>query len=92
MACRLNQDAASFEKTAANLARVAHWSISKESLRQLVEGEGKRALRAFQRGEFQPQWTAEECRVAEGVSRIYLGCDGVQVPLVTEGEKQKRRT
>src|SRR5208283_5592483 len=53
MACRLNQDSASFEKTAANLARVAHWSISKESLRQLIEKEGKLALRALQRGEFQ---------------------------------------
>jgi hypothetical protein len=92
MACRLNQDSASFEKTAANLARAAHWSISKEALRQLIEGEGKAALRALQRGELQPEWTAEDCRAAEGVSRVYLGCDGVQVPLVTEGEKQKRRT
>src|SRR6266436_3975071 len=32
MACRLNQDSSSFEKTAANLARAAHWSISKEAL------------------------------------------------------------
>jgi hypothetical protein len=92
MACRLNQDSASFAKTAANLARVAHWSISKEALRQLIEGEGKVLLRALQRGELQPEWTAEDCRTAAGVSRLYLGCDGVQVPLVTEGEKQKRRT
>jgi len=92
MACRLNQDSASFEKTAANLARAAHWSISKEALRQLVEREGKVILRALQGGEFQPQWTAEDCHAAEGVSRVYLGCDGVQVPLVTEEEKQKRRT
>jgi hypothetical protein len=92
MACRLNQDSASFAKTAANLARAAHWSISKEALRQLIEGEGKVVLRALQRGELQPEWTAEECRTAEGVSRMYLGCDGVQVPLVTEEEKQKRRT
>ena len=92
MACRLNQDSASFAKTAANLARAAHWSISKEALRQLIEGEGKVVLRALQRGELQPEWTAAECRTAEGVSRMYLGCDGVQVPLVTEEEKQKRRT
>jgi hypothetical protein len=73
MACRLNQDSASFEKTAANLARAAHWSISKEALRQLIEGEGKVVLRALQRGELQPEWTAEECGTAEGVSRLYLG-------------------
>jgi hypothetical protein len=41
---------------------------------------------------FQPQWTAAECRTAEDVSRLYLGCDGVQVPLVTAAEKQQRRT
>jgi Uncharacterised protein family (UPF0236) len=92
MACRLNQDSASFEKTAANLARAAHWSISKEALRQLIEGEGKVVLRALQRGELQPEWTAEDCCAREGVSRMYLGCDGVQVPLITEEEKQKRRT
>ena len=47
MACRLNQGSSSFEKTAANLARAAHWSISKEALRQLVEREGKLVLRAL---------------------------------------------
>ncbi len=92
MACRLNQDSGSFAKTAANLARAAHWSISKEALRQLIEGEGKAVLRALQRGELQPEWTAEDCRTAAGVPRMYLGCDGVQVPLVREEEKQKRRT
>ncbi|MCG2682643.1 MAG: UPF0236 family protein [Planctomycetales bacterium] len=92
MACRLNQGSTSFDKTAENLARAAHPSISKEALRQLIEGEGKAVLRALQRGELQPAWTAEECRTADGVSRLYLGCDGVKVPLVTEQEKQKRRT
>ncbi|MBE3040128.1 MAG: UPF0236 family protein [Chloroflexi bacterium] len=91
MACRLNQGSTSFEKTAENLARAAHLSISKEALRQLIEGEGKVVLRALQRAELQPQWTAEECRTTEGISRMYLGCDGVKVPLVTEEEKQKRR-
>jgi hypothetical protein len=78
MACRLNQSSSSFEKTAANLARAAHWSISKEALRQLVEREGKLVLRASQRAELQPDWTAEDCRVEADVSRLYLGCDGVQ--------------
>ena len=92
MACRLNQGSTSFQKTAENLARAAHVSICKEALRQLIEGEGKIVLRALQRAELQPPWTAEDCRTAEGISRMYLGCDGVNVPLVTEDEKQKRRT
>lgn len=91
MACRLNQGSTSFEKTAENLARAAHLSISKESLRQLVEGEGKAVLRVLQRGELEPTWTASECDAGEGISRMYLGCDGVNVPLVTQEEKQKRR-
>ena len=44
MACRLNQDASSFQKAADNLHRTAHLEISKESLRQLVEEEGKTVL------------------------------------------------
>jgi hypothetical protein len=92
MACRLNQGSTSFEKTAENLARAAHLSVSKEALRQLIEGEGKVVLRVLQRGELEPDWTAEDCRTPEGVSRLYLGCDGVNVPLVTEEEKQQRRT
>jgi hypothetical protein len=91
MACRLNQGSTSFEKTAENLGRAAHLLISKEALRQLVEGEGKVVLRALQRAELQPPWKAQDCRTREGVSRLYLGCDGVRVPLVTEEEKQKRR-
>src|SRR5271166_6897963 len=77
MACRLNQDSTSFKKTAANLARTAHWSISKEALRQLVEKEGKLVLRALHRAELQPEWTAEDCPVETGVSRLYLGCDEI---------------
>jgi len=91
MACRLNQSSSSFEKTAENLARAAHLSIGKEALRQLIEAEGKVVLQALQGGKLEPPWTAEECRTAEGISRVYLGCDGVKLPLVTEEEKQKRR-
>ena len=38
MACRLNQDASSFQKAAENLNRTAHVEVSKETLRLLVEG------------------------------------------------------
>ena len=91
MACRVNQDASSFKKAAANLYRTAHIRISKESLRQLVEAEGKSVLRQLQQGELRPDWTSEDCRSEQSPTRLYLGCDGVKVPLVTDEEKKKRR-
>lgn len=91
MACRLNQDASSFQKTAENLRRAAHLEISKESLRQLVEKEGKAVLRQMQRAELTPDWSSEDCQTEQDVTRVYIGCDGVKVPLVTDEEKKKRR-
>ena len=41
MACRLNRGSTSFAMTAANLARAAHLTVSKETLRKLIEEEGK---------------------------------------------------
>jgi hypothetical protein len=92
MACRLNRGATSFQQTAENLARAAHLSVSKETLRCLIEQEGKAVLKAQQRGELCPDWEAAECLTEQGKTRVYLGCDGVMVPLVTDAEKQKRRT
>lgn len=91
LTCRLNQGSTSFEKTAENLARAAHLEVSAETARQLVESEGQRVRAALQGGTLKPDWTAAECKAPEGVSRIYLGCDGVKVPLVTDAEKRKRR-
>ena len=54
MACRLNQDAASFAKAAANLSRTAHVEVSKETLRQLVEAEGRSVLGQMTGGELMP--------------------------------------
>lgn len=91
MACRLNRGATSFAMTAENLQRAAHLSVSRETLRQLIEQEGRRVLEAQRRGQVDPGWTAADCRAPEGATRVYVGCDGVMVPLVTEAEKQKRR-
>jgi hypothetical protein len=44
LACRLNVNGRSFAKTAANLKRAAQLSLSGETLRQVVEQEGRRAL------------------------------------------------
>lgn len=91
MACRLNGDASSFERAAANLRRTAHLEVSKETLRALVEGEGKSVLRQLARSELAPAWSSSDCQTDQGVRRLYIGCDGVKVPLVTDQEKQKRR-
>ena len=92
MACRVNQNASSFLTAAEMLARAVHLDLSKESLRQLVEGEGRAVQQAMQQAELTPAWSATECQTEQGTTRVYAGCDGVKVPLVTNAEKQKRRT
>lgn len=91
MACRVNQDASSFQKAAENLSRTAHVEVSKETLRQLVENEGQAVLNAMRQAELAPDWSSADCTAETGVKRMYLGCDGVKVPLVTDEEKKKRR-
>ena len=55
MACRLNRDATSFAKAAEKLSRIAHVDVSKETLRQLVEAEGKNVLEQMRRGNLVPE-------------------------------------
>lgn len=92
MACRLNRASTSFRQTAANLARTAHLMVGKETLRQLIEQEGQAVLKRQQRGELSVDWQARDCQTSSKKTRVYLGCDGVLVPLVTAAEKQQRRT
>jgi hypothetical protein len=96
LACRLNQNASNFEKAAANLARAAQVRMSGETLRRLVEAEGKAVLATA--GTLAIGWTAADCRTRDaadptkpGPTRVYLGCDGVLVPMVTAAEKVARR-
>lgn len=92
MCCRLNQGSTSFRQAAANLDRAAHLDISAETLRQIVEADGKEILRLLQRAELEPEWTAQDCQTDSGATRVYQGCDGVKVPVVTHAEKKKRRS
>lgn len=92
MACRLNRGSTSFQQTAENLARTAHLEASKETLRQLIEQEGRSVLEAQRRGQLAPDWEAADCETESGTTRVYLGADGVMVPLITDAEKQTRRT
>jgi hypothetical protein len=50
-------------------------------------------LRAQQSGQLPVDFSAADCRVEPKgtATRIYLGSDGVMVPMVTEGEKKTRR-
>lgn len=91
MACRLNGAGTNFDKAAANLARTAQVSLSGETLRVLVETEGKRVLQAQRSGPLPLDWSAADCPTETKKTRIYFGSDGVMVPLVTDAEKRTRR-
>jgi hypothetical protein len=92
MACRLNGDGKNFDKAAANLARTAQVALSGETLRTLVEAEGKRVLQAQRSGQLPLDWSAADCEVeGKATTRIYVGSDGVMVPTVTDAEKTARR-
>ena len=95
MACRLNNDSASFDRTADNLKRTAQIAMSGEQLRLVVLAEGQTVLAAQDAAAIPTAFQAEKCVVdpqkPDGPTRMYLGADGVMVPLVTEAEKVKRR-
>ena len=96
MACRVNLSATSFVRAAAALERTAQVRLSGERLRQVVEAAGRQVLKAQEGDTIAVTWHAEDCLVAEegktgGKTRVYTGCDGVMVPIVTDAEKIKRR-
>jgi hypothetical protein len=98
MACRLNLASRNFDKAAENLQRAAQFRLSGELLRQTVEREGKAVQKAAEAGLLPPGWDARDCPAHDkdgrrtGKTRLYLGADGVKVPLVTQAEKDTRRT
>jgi hypothetical protein len=96
LACRLAIDSASFARAAGNLLRTAGLSISEERLRQLVESEGKLVLEAQRMEQLELDFSAGDCKTrqrpdGQETTRMYLGLDGVMVPVITQGEKDKRR-
>ena len=97
MACRLNGASRSFDKAADNLARAAQVRLSGELLRQVVESEGKAIQAAARAGRLPVDWHAGACPALDkdgretDKTRVYLGSDGVMVPMVTDAEKQARR-
>lgn len=95
LACRLAIDSGSFGRAAGNLLRTAGLSISEESLRKLVEHEGKLVLEAQRCEQLELDFGAAECTTqrpdGQETTRVYVGMDGVMVPVITQGEKEKRR-
>lgn len=95
MVGRLAIDSASFKRAAGNLLRTAGLSISEERLRQLVEDEGKLVLEAQRTEQLELDFTAGDCKTrrpdGQQTTRVYVGLDGVMVPVITQAEKDKRR-
>ena len=95
LACRLNGGGTNFDRTAENLAAAAQVDVSGETLRTVIEGEGRAVVTAFREGTLPKTWAATDCVAEPGTSgsptRVYFGCDGVMAPMVTDGEKAKRR-
>ena len=90
--CLLNADSPSFARAANNLCRTTGVRCSAEFLRQVVEREGTRVLACSAKaGQLPcPFNAAADCTV-NGVSRMYLGCDGFLTSMITDAEKKLRR-
>jgi hypothetical protein len=95
LACRLALGAPSFSRAADNLQAAAQLTISPETLRQVVEQEGRLVVEQQNHGQLELDWTAADCQTARPdggrVSRVYLSSDGVLLPMITRGEKRLRR-
>lgn len=88
---KINHDARGFMTVHENLKSAAQIDLSYETIRQVVESEGKLAVAMVKSGELQPDWKATDCKNAQGESIIYGSVDGFMVPTVTDEEKQSRR-
>lgn len=88
---QLNRASRSFEMTAQNLKKAAQLSLSHDTVRQAVEGDGKALLELSRRGDLGPTWHASQCKGPDGKSLVYLSSDGFMAPTITDAEKQARR-
>jgi hypothetical protein len=92
MCCDVAISQHGFARAAAHLENLAQLRISAERLRVVTEAEGQRVLKVQAARLLEPVFSVENCKVKpEGPSRVYIGADGVKVPMVTTEEKHKRR-
>ena len=81
-----------FCKAARHLHHLAQIRISPERLRMIAEHKGQKVLQAQSKGQIEASLTPEKCKTdSDGLTRVYVGVDGVKVPMVTTEEKVKRR-
>jgi len=90
LACLVNLHASSFAYTADCLLHTAHLRVSRELLRQCIEAQGQAVISAQQQM-LPSAWNVQDCHVDAQTTRLYVGCDGVKVPMVSDAEKRKRR-
>jgi len=92
MCCAIAIEEHGFARAAEQLSSMAQIKISPERLRIVTQTEGRNVLRVQAAGLLGPSFNAADCKVApQGPSRVYIGVDGVKVPMVTAAEKAKRR-
>jgi hypothetical protein len=95
LCCELGIDARSFARSVQRLKSTAQLIMGEEQFRQIVEADGKAALRLSAKEELEVGWSASGCKTktpsGTEVSRLYCSADGVMVPTITQAEKDKRR-
>ena len=95
MCCCLGTNAGSFSRAAEALERVGQLKLSDETLREIVESEGRLVVRWQEREQEELAFDAGQCittSTSDGsaVSRVYAGLDGFMLPMVTQAEADKR--
>jgi hypothetical protein len=95
MCCRIGIDSSSFTRAAANLDRVGQLKLSDQTLREVVESEGRAVLSWQDHEQLELDFDAGRCLTTAtedgaATTRAYVGIDGFMVPMVTDAEKSKR--
>jgi len=100
--CRLGM-VQNFAAAARDAQRIGNVPVSRERLRQVVEGQAKAVQATREQGLLPAAWSASQAWVAAAaeaspsqaaaspLTRVYHGTDGLKVPTVTQEEKDKRR-
>ena len=86
-----------FRQAAEDARRIGNVPVCPERLRLLVEAQAAVITASRNSGATPPAWTNVDATVEAGAkpgspTRIYAGIDGVMAPVVTQAEKDKRRT
>jgi hypothetical protein len=95
MCCRIGIDSASFARAAANLGRVGQLTLSDQTLREVVESEGRAVLSWQDHEQLEldfdaGRWVTNATEDGAATTRAYVGIDGFMAPMVTDAEKSRR--